>query len=361
MTAVDPSPLPAPVGPRPFAIGSVRIDPPVLQAPMAGYTNYCYRQITRQLGGVGLSATEMINARGFLEIDARFHEYPDRLWGVKEEPRPLAVQIWENDPETLARTGQRLAREFGVSVVDINFGCPVKDVTERAKSGSYLLRWPERIGQIVARVVEACRPTPVTAKIRLGCTRDAINARDVAQAVEDAGGAAITVHGRTAQDMFRGSADWNQIAAIKPHLRCIPLVGNGDLNAPETVVEAFRRYPVDGVMIGRGGLNKPWLFRQVHAALRGKTPPPDPSLDEQREMLLRHYQLVLERFGERKGTILMRKFACCYAQGHPGARFFRSHVVHVNTPDDFYDVVERDFPRNEALLQDNNRPAARDG
>jgi len=189
---------------------------------MAGYTNYCYRQITRQLGGVGLSATEMINARGFLEIDARFHEYPDRLWGVKEEPRPLAVQIWENDPQTLARTGQRLAREFGVSVVDINFGCPVKDVTERAKSGSYLLRWPERIGQIVARGVEACRPTPVTAKIRLGCTRDAINAIDVAQAVEDAGGAAITVHGRTAQDMFRGSADWDQIAAIEPHLRRIP-------------------------------------------------------------------------------------------------------------------------------------------
>jgi len=354
MRTVDPSPPGAPIELRPLEIGSVRIDPPVLQAPMAGYTNYCYRQITRQLGGVGLSATEMINARGFLEIDARFHEYPDRLWGVKEEPRPLAVQIWENDPQTLARTGQRLAREFGVSVVDINFGCPVKDVTERAKSGSYLLRWPERIGQIVARVVEACRPTPVTAKIRLGCTRDAINAIDVAQAVEDAGGAAITVHGRTAQDMFRGSADWDQIAAIRPHLRRIPLIGNGDLNAPETVVDAFRRYSVDGVMIGRGGLNKPWLFRQVHAALLGKTPPPDPSLDEQREMLLRHYQLVVERFGEHKGTILMRKFACCYAQGRPGARFFRRHVVHVSTPEEFYAVVERDFPRNGVAASEHS-------
>ncbi|NUQ63911.1 MAG: tRNA-dihydrouridine synthase [Pirellulales bacterium] len=329
----------------PLRIGSLVIDPPVLQAPMAGFTNYAYRQIVRQLGGAGLQATEMISARGFLEIDARDHEFPDRLWGVKEEPRPLAVQIWDNDPETLAAVGAKLAREFRVSVVDINFGCPVKQVTQKAKSGSYLLQWPERVGRIVARVVGACHPTPVTAKIRLGSTRDAINAIDVAQAIEGAGGAAVTVHGRTAQDMFRGSADWQRISEIKPRLKRIPLIGNGDLASAEGVVEAFRRYAVDGVMIARAGLSKPWLFRQAKAALRGEIVPPDPTNAEQREMLLEHYRLVCERFGQDRGSLLMRKYACCYAQGRRGARTFRDNVSRVRTREEFLEVVQRDFPR----------------
>ncbi len=182
----------------------------------------------------------------------------------------------------MAEVGRRLAREFRVSVVDINFGCPVRDVTEKAHSGSYLLRYPDRVGQIVAAVAKACAPTPVTAKIRLGACRDAINACDVAQAVEDAGGAALTVHGRTAADMFRGSADWEEISRIKPYLVRIPLIGNGDLATPQAVVEAFRRYDIDGVMIGRAALNRPWLFRQAQAALCGEPIPPDPSLAEQR-------------------------------------------------------------------------------
>jgi tRNA-dihydrouridine synthase B len=163
MQPLNPSRVP------PLRIGPLVIDPPILQAPMAGFTNFVFRQIVRELGGVGLPATEMISARGFLYIDARHEGFPDRLWGVKDEPRPLAVQIWDNDPGALAEVGARLAQEFAVSVVDINFGCPVKDVSERAQSGSYLLRDPDRIGQIVSRVAAACRPTPVTAKIRLGC------------------------------------------------------------------------------------------------------------------------------------------------------------------------------------------------
>ena len=114
-------------------------------------------------------------------MDEQEGEHPDRLWGVADEPRPLAVQIWDNEPETLAKVGSRLAHEYRVSIVDINFGCPVKQVTEKAHSGSYLLRFPERMGAIIERVVKACAPTPVTAKIRLGCTRDKINAIDIAQ------------------------------------------------------------------------------------------------------------------------------------------------------------------------------------
>jgi len=337
--------------PPPLRIGPLLIDPPILQAPMAGFTNFAYRQIVRSFGGVGLQATEMISARGFLAIDERDNDFPDRLWGVREEARPLAVQIWDNNPEAMAAVGARLAHDFRVSVVDINFGCPVKQVTQAAHSGSYLLKCPERIGEIVASVVKACAPTPVTAKIRLGCTRDNIVAIEVAQVIEAAGAAALTVHGRTAQDYFQGSADWERISAIKPHLKRIPLIGNGDLDSPRKVVEAFRRYDVDGVMIARAALSKPWLFAQSCAALRGEPIPPDPTLEAERELMLTHYRLVCERFGDQKGTVLMRKFACCYAQGRPGAREFRTKVSRVATPAEFNEVVETYFPREAGAVR----------
>jgi tRNA-dihydrouridine synthase B len=331
---------------QPLWIGPLEVDPPILQAPMAGYTNYAFRQIVREFGGAGLLATEMVNAKGFVWLTEQEAEHPDRLWGVAEEARPLAVQIWDNDPPTLAKVGARLAHEYKVSVVDINFGCPVRDVVQKAHSGSYLLREPERMGAIIEQVVVACTPTPVTAKIRLGCTRDRINAIDIAQVVEGAGAAALTVHGRTAADMFRGSADWDHIAAIKPHLERIPLIGNGDLDSAERVVDAFRRYEVDGVMIARAALSKPWLYRQAAAALRGEPIPPDPTLQEERQLLLHHYDLICRRFGEAKGTLLMRKYACCYAQGRRGAREFRSHVVKASTSAEFREVVDRHFPRD---------------
>ena len=330
---------------QPFYIGPLKIDPPILQAPMAGFTNFAFRQIVREFGGTGLLATEMVNARGFVWLDENEAEHPDRLWGVMEEARPLAVQIWDNDPPTLAKVGARLAHEYRVSVVDINFGCPVRQVTEKAHSGSYLLKHPERMGQIIEQVVQASAPTPVTAKIRLGCTRDQINAIDVAQVVEGAGAAALTVHGRTAADMFRGSADWDRIAAIKPYLQTIPLIGNGDLDSADKVVNAFRRYGVDGVMIARASLNKPWLFSQAAAALRGETPPPDPTPNEQCALMLHHFDLVCRRFGIEKGVVLMRKYACCYAQGRRGAREFRKRVVKVASVAEFNQVVEEFFPR----------------
>ena len=330
-------------------IGDLVVDPPILQAPMAGFTNYAFRQIVREYGGTGLQATEMINARGFVWMDENQAEHPDRLWGVREEDRPLAVQIWDNQPETMAKVGNRLAHEYGVSVVDINFGCPVRQVTEKAKSGSYLLKHPEQMGQIIERVVAACAPTPVTAKIRLGCTRDNINAIDVAQVVEAAGAAALTVHGRTAQDMFRGQADWERISAIKPHLKKIPLIGNGDLDSAEKVVQVFKNFDVDGVMIARACLGRPWLFAQANAALRGQPVPPDPSLAEQKECMIRHYKLVVARFGESKGTQLMRKYACCYAQGRHGARHFRTHIAKVESAPQFFEVVEEYFPADPEM------------
>ena len=329
---------------RPLRIGPLLVDPPVLQAPMAGFTNFAYRRIVRELGGAGLQATEMISAEGFVRQVGGVKGSPERLWGVQDEPRPLAVQMWDNDEETLAEVGRRLAFDFRVSVVDLNFGCPVRKITH-AQSGSYLLNEPGRVNRIVARVVKACAPVPVTAKIRLGCTRLKITALEVAHAIEEAGAAALTVHGRVAEDFFSGNADWDRIAQIKSRLQRMPLIGNGDLDCADKVVEAFKRYGVDGVMIARAGLSRPWLFREAAAALRGEPIPPEPSLVEQQALLLRHHQAIVEHFGEERGNILMRRYACTYAAGRPGARELRAHVAQCKTNAEFKFIVETYFPR----------------
>ena len=341
--------LTRPLGP--LRIGDLVIDPPLLQAPMAGFTNAAFREVVRQFGGAGLLATEMVNARGFVWMDENEAEHPDRLWGVAEEARPLAVQIWDNDPATMAKVGRRLVEEYRVSVVDINFGCPVKQVTEKARSGSYLLRTPEKMHAIISSLVKVCSPTPVTAKIRLGCNPQNVNCDLVARVVEEAGAAALTVHGRTAADMFRGHADWDRISEIKAHLRAIPLIGNGDLDSAEKVVAALNHYDVDAVMIARACLGRPWLFAQAAAAIRGEPVPPEPTLSQQREVMMRHYALVCRRFGETKGTVLMRKYACCYAQGKHGARYFRTHVAKVATADEFHSVVDEHFPREPKISE----------
>ena len=325
-------------------IGPLPVDPPILQAPMAGFTNYAFRQIVREFGGVGLQATEMISAEGFLHQVGGLKGAMERLWGVIDEPRPLAVQMWDNDPELLAEVGRKLAFEYKVSVVDLNFGCPVKKISEKAHSGSYLLKTPSKVGEIVSRVVKACAPVPVTAKIRLGCARNCITVREVAKVIEDSGAAALTVHGRVAEDFFKGSADWHQIAGIKTVLKKIPLIGNGDLDSPEKVVSAIKNYGVDGVMIARAALGRPWLFKQAAAALRGQPVMPDPPLTEQRELLLRHHRLIIERFGEERGNMIMRKYSCCYAQGRTGARLFRAYASRCVSSGEFRTIMEQHFP-----------------
>jgi len=332
---------------KPIRLGTHLIDPPVFQAPMAGFSNYVYRQIVREFGGAGLQATEMISAEGFLHQVGGLKGCIERLWGVKEEARPLAVQMWDNDPQTLADVGKKLAFEYGVSVVDLNFGCPVRKVSEKAHSGSYLLKTPSKVGEIVSRVVKACAPVPVTAKIRLGCTRDQITAKENARAIEDAGAALMTVHGRVAEDFFSGSADWEKIAEIKSVLKHMPLVGNGDLDSAAKAVTAMQKYGVDGVMIARAALGRPWLFKQVSQALKGEPVMPDPTLNEQAELLLRHQKLIVARFGEERGNILMRKYACCYAQGRPGARDFRGLASKCESSADFERIVREHFPKDK--------------
>ncbi len=346
--AASPQPRAVP----PLSIGPLAVDPPVLQAPMAGYTNYAYRQVVREFGGAGLLATEMIAARSATWLETHRGEHPDRLWGVREEPRPLAVQMWDNDPDNLAAVGRRLAKDYQVTVVDLNFGCPVRQVTEKAHSGSWLLRDPERVGQIVRRVVEACDGVPVTAKIRLGCAESCRTGVEVAQRIEEAGASCLTVHGRVAAQFFKGEADWSAIAEVKRSVSRLPVVGNGDIDSAETAVRRLRESGVDGIMVAREALARPWIFSQIAAVLRGEPCPPDPSLAEQYELVMHHYDLVCSRFGVERGTLLMRKFACAYAQGLPGARDFRGKVSRVTTREEFLDVMRTTFPGRSAPAAD---------
>ena len=317
-------------------------------APMAGYTNYAYRELLRLFGGVDLIFTEMVSARSFAEMEKRGLDPPSRLWGIREEARPIAVQIWDNDPDTLANLAHKLAFDFNVSNIDLNFGCPAKQIAGKSASGSFLLQFPERIGDIVQKVVSATnvpqaeRLTSVTAKIRLGRTRDTINAIDVAQAVESAGAAGITIHGRTAADMYRGHADWEEIAKVKPKLRTIPLIGNGDIKTVEDALHRIRNYPVDGVMIGRGGIAKPWLFRQIAQTLRGEPADAEPSGEQICEMIHRHFTVLREQFNERTALMLIRKTVCHYADAKRGARKFRNDVCSAKDVDIFFGVI-RDF------------------
>ncbi len=329
-------------------LGPLSISPPLFMAPMAGFTDWAFRALVRGYGGCGLPAAEMVSARGMAEIIARSDRIPPRVWGVAEEARPLAVQIWHNDPALLADVGAILVHRFGVSVVDLNFGCPVKAVREKAESGSYLLDHPERIGRIVAQVASACAPVPVTAKIRLGTSEKRITAAETAQAVEEARGAAVAVHGRTASQLYRGRADWNQIAAVKPFLRRIPLIGNGDIRTPQDAANAFRDFSVDGVMVGRGALGRPWLFREIQSHLAGE-PVRYPTPYDPREAVLEHFRLTALQHDPIRAVVLMRKTACRYGHGRPGARRFRAELATVTTEAGFREAVARLFREEQAV------------
>ncbi|MDR0392039.1 MAG: tRNA-dihydrouridine synthase [Planctomycetaceae bacterium] len=317
----------------------------ILSAPMAGFTNYAFRELFRLFGGVDVIETEMVSARSFVELEAREKEFPSRLWGVKNEPK-TTVQIWDNSPETLAEFARRLSVDFGVFGIDLNFGCPARQIAGRSESGSYLLRFPDRIGDIVSRVVLAAGKVPVTAKIRLGCTADSINAIDVAQAIENAGANGIIVHGRTAAEMYHGNANWDAIAQIKPKLRQIKLYGNGDIKTVEDALLRVRLYPVDGVMIGRAALVKPWIFCQVAAALAGKEIPNDPTNKEINQMIKLQYELLKKQLTTQAAITQLKKHICHYATGKNNSRQFRNEICKTNNTENLFNLIDTFWNKN---------------
>lgn len=318
---------------NPLRIGLLTLTSPVLSAPIAGFTDLIFRSILRDLGGCGLINTEMVNAGGWIDGSMP----PDRLRGVDAEPRPLSVQLWDRDPALIEEAARRLAG-LNVSVIDLNFGCPKKRIMGKHAAGATLLRDPATVGRIVAAAVRGAAGVPVTAKIRLGPSLDNPTAPEVARSAEANGASAITVHGRTADDHYGVPCDRRRIAEVVRTVS-IPVIANGDIHDAASAVRTMEETGAAGVMIAREALTRPWVFREITAALRGEPLPAPPTLADQRDLLLRHHAAMVALQGDRWGTVLMRKFAVRYLNGVPGARPFRDRIARANGAAEFRDIV----------------------
>ncbi|MCS7238457.1 MAG: tRNA-dihydrouridine synthase [Thermoguttaceae bacterium] len=331
--------------PKPVALGSVVVDPPLFQAPLLEYTNHFFRLLVRHFGGVGLTCTELVHARGLIECYERTGQLPEQLWGVDIEPGPLAIQLWESDLQWLKRGVAFVASQLRPSVIDLNFGCPSHRVAGHSGGGAALLKTPERIGELVAAAVESAGSIPVTVKIRLGWDPSTPVAARVAQVVEQAGAAGLCVHGRYATQRMGGKADWNAIAAVRPHLCRIPLIGNGDIATPQAAYRAFVHYSVDGVMIGRAALSKPWIFRDIAAYLAGKPIPAPPTLDQKREILLGYIDRLEESLAPRRALVLAQKYACRLVHEQVAATRVRLAISQARSLAELRRVVAQAFER----------------
>jgi len=318
----------------PLHLGPLRLDAPVLSAPVAGFTDRLYRDVIREFGGCGLIYTEMVSAGGW--IQGRIS--PSRLDGVADEPRPLGVQLWDREPDMLREAARRLS-DYHVSVIDLNFGCPKRRIMGKHGAGATLLRDPRTVGKLVAATVAGAGSIPVTAKIRLGPARDQQTATDVARSAEANGAVAITVHGRTAADGYGQECDLDGIARVVQAVS-IPVIANGDISSAASALHTLQRTGAAGVMVARTALTRPWVFREITAALRGTPAPPPPTLQDQMDQLLRHHGAMVKRYGDPAGTILMRKFACRYLAEAPFVTRFRRTISTVGNTDEFHAVVE---------------------
>jgi len=322
----------------PLRIGPVVIDPPIVAAPIAGFTDLIFRGIVRDFGGCGLLFTEMIAATEWLANDAM----PWRLHGVASEPRPLGVQIWGREPDQIEEAARRVAG-LGVSVIDLNFGCPKRRIMGKHAAGATLLRDPATVGRLVAAAVRGAGPIPVTAKMRLGASLDRPTAPEVARSAAANGARAVTVHGRTADQHYGFPCHLGRIAEVVRAVD-VPVIANGDIHDGPSALRALAETGAAGVMVAREALTRPWVFGEIAAALRGEPAPPPPSRQEQRRLLLRHHEAMVAQEGDHFGTVLMRKFAVRYLHGLPGSRPFREAITRTQNAAEFRDVVERMMP-----------------
>jgi tRNA-dihydrouridine synthase B len=260
------------------------LSPPLALAPMAGMTDTAFRRLVKRNGGCGLVVSEMVSSEGLVRGAGRTLEYAE----FTEEERPVAIQIFGGDPAKMAEAAQVVER-LGADIVDINMGCPVSKISKNS-AGCSLMRKPERAAEIVAAMARAVK-IPVTVKMRAGWNDQELNAPELAKMVEQAGAAAVTVHGRTAAQAYHGKADWSMVARVARAVR-IPVFGSGDLVQPEQVVEALGDTSIAGAFIGRGILINPWLFAQAADLLEGR-PTREVSLEERGRFLLEYIDLLL--------------------------------------------------------------------
>ena len=274
-------------------IGAVSLDQPVALAPMAGMTDTAFRRLVKRKGGCGLVVTEMVSSEGLVRGIDRTLEYAE----YTEEERPVSIQVFGGDPQVMADAAQ-IVEGMGADIVDINMGCPVPKIAKH-NAGCSLMREPEHAANVIRAMARAVK-IPVTVKMRAGWNEHSINAPTLAKMAEAAGAAAIAVHGRTAAQSYTGESDWSLIARVAAGVR-IPVFGSGDCVEADHVVTRLRDAGVGGVLVGRGALRNPWIFRQAADALNGSQPRAV-TLAERGAFLLEYIELLLnERVGEADG------------------------------------------------------------
>lgn len=315
-------------------LGELPIDPPLLLAPMAGVTDRDFRLILRRIGGIGLVAVEFVSSKAWLQGD---REALRRLHFVEEE-RPIAVQIYGSDPETMAAAAAAV-EEIGADVCDINMGCPANKILKGC-SGAALMGDLPLARRIVAAVRRATT-LPMTVKFRLGLDDRRRNFVELGRICEGEGAQGVTVHARTARQMFRGEAAWPEIARLVDAVE-IPVIGNGDVREPPDALSLMRATGCAGVMIGRGATRDPWIFARTAARLAGDEVP-EPTLDDRRLLILDHFRTLVDREPEDRALHKLRTFTGWYGLGLPEGQRLRRKIQGLRSPPDFFRAVEEHF------------------
>jgi nifR3 family TIM-barrel protein len=328
---------------RPLPIGPLEVWPPVVLAPMAGVTNYPFRSLCREFGA-GLYVSEMITARGYLNGN----RLTRLLASSRPDETPRSVQIYGSDPVDVGEMAASLAGD-GVHHLDMNFGCPVPKVT-RCGGGSAIPVKPRLLARIVRAAVRSAGKVPVTIKVRRGIDESLLTFQDAGRVAEEEGAAAIGLHARTAAQLYSGEAEWDAIAELKSAVR-IPVLGNGDLWEWSDALAMMRRTACDGVIVGRGCLGRPWLFRELAEAFDGREPSPPPNLGAIVAVMTDHARRLVAFFGEETGMRQMRKWCGWYTKGFRGSASVRETLSRVSSIEAMLSApavldMEEPFPRS---------------
>src|SRR5436190_2382044 len=324
---------------KPFKIRNIDIDPPLILSPMAGVTDYTFRRLIKRRGGVGLVVSEFISVEGL----TRGNPKSKRQMRFDEEERPFAVQIFGGQPERMAM-GAEMAEEEGADILDVNCGCPAPKVVKNG-GGSGLLREPDRLETILKEIKKRIS-IPLTLKLRTGFSDSTINVVDVAKMAEQCGVEHIQVHGRTREQGYKGLANWDLIGAVKQAVK-IPVSGNGDITTLEYGMKKWRETGVDGILIGRGAMQNPWIFRQFADVLAGREPY-QPDLAEKKDVLLEFFSMCREEMVELVALGKMKQLAGQFTKGLVGGAQFRQTLYHSHSAEEILDNITTYFETLEA-------------